>query len=70
MKQILHIYILFKEGLHIWKKRLFYTAVDIKKIGFLNSETDTNVVFQKKIVSTSLIFQSTYDIHIFYQQFA
>ena len=38
-------YISFKEGLHIWKKRLFYTAVNIKKIGFLNSETDSYVVF-------------------------
>ena len=57
------------------EKRLFNTAVDIKKIGFLNSETDRqlcDVVFhkKKKNVSTTLIYQSTYDIHIFYQQFA
>ena len=70
LQQTLQIYILFKEGLHVWKKRLFNTAVDIKKIGFLNSETDSYVNFTKKIVSTSLIYQSTYDIHIFYQQFA
>ena len=31
LQQTLQIYILFKEGLHIWKNRLFYTAVDIKK---------------------------------------
>ena len=41
LKQILQIYILSKEGLNIWKKRLFYTAVDIKKTRFLNSETDS-----------------------------
>ena len=51
------------------EKRLFNTAVDIKKIGSLNSET-AMWYFTKKIVSTSLIYQSTYDIHIFYQQFA
>ena len=64
MKQILQIYILFKEGLHIWKKRLFYTAVDIKKIGFLNSETDSYVVFHKKncfhIVNLPIYIRYTY----------
>ena len=33
------------------EKRLFYTAVDIKKIGFLNSETDRQLcgISQKKL---------------------
>ena len=46
------------------EKRLFYTAVDIKKIGFLNSETDSYVVFHKKncfhIVNLPIYIRYTY----------